>query len=115
MNIDPLHFSKMLAKIAHATAIAILGIDTFIPALPEFIRGKDDNWANWVGACPEKDLPRIRNDPIVSVKIYLQEPPHDNVVLGRIRLFEALGGPIYDVFIGRLLSGRSPPPPPISG
>jgi hypothetical protein len=88
MNFKPLLFAKMLAKIAHAEAIASIGTDTFMPALPEFIIGKDDNWPDWVGECPYKDLPRICIDQIVSVQIYILQPPYDNILLGRVDGFD---------------------------
>ncbi len=106
---SPDQFAKMVAKIAHATAVAELGLGSFEPFLTDFIRGIDERWGYWVGKCPESPEP-IPGNKAVSVQIYLQGPPHAGILLGRVRLFELFGGPIYDTPIGRLLTALSEPP-----
>jgi len=108
---SPDQFAKMIAKIAHATAVAKFGLGSFEPLLTDFIRGIDERWGYWVGKCPESPEPYPGNKA-VSVQIYLQGPPHAGILLGRVRLFEVLGGPIYDTPIGRLLIDLSEVPKP---
>ena len=50
-------FARMLAKIAQCQAVAALGLDGFEPALAEIIRGKDWQWAQFVGCIPETQQP----------------------------------------------------------
>jgi hypothetical protein len=98
-HVDAVKFARMIAKIAHAEAVASLGISGFRPLLCDFIIGKDNKWTMWVGHCPEK-IEKLPSNPAVSVQLYYLRPPREDLLLGRVRLFEALGGPIYDVVVG---------------
>lgn len=96
-------FGRMLAKIAHAFAVAELGLDSFLPYLCEFIRDGKGYAASLVGglgsrptsnspnseACHELELRVIRN--------------HGRILLiARIQLFAHLGMPIHQVVVGEV-------------
>ena len=92
-------FLRMLAKIAHAQAVAQLGLNGFHHFLPDFIRGvtSSDEWQTFIGGPPEPRPPADNTVACVNV--------HRNdwgFLLGRIRLLGIYGAPVYDVAIGRL-------------
>ena len=100
IELKPEWFAMMLAKIAHAQAVASLGSGAFEEFLPPVIRGVDGRWPYLIGCAPIDPLGHQHNGHWVD--IYRQGPPHDGILLGRIRLFAELNGPVYDVVIGRL-------------
>jgi hypothetical protein len=101
IDIKPEWFARMLAKIAHARAVAEYGLDGFDRYLPPIIVGGDTQWPHLIGRASIEEL---RPEPGVGHWVFLYPllPPNERVFLARIRLFAALGGPIYDVVTGRL-------------
>jgi hypothetical protein len=110
MSVNLLQFITVIAKIAHAEAIRMLGTECFEPSLTNLIRGIDDKWMNVIGKCQVSSLEPIAGSPVVSVQIHDMLPPHHRKLLGRVRILEGLGGPIYDVLIGHLLPNQLPIP-----
>ncbi len=104
MNIGPLPFARMIAKICHAQAHASLG-NTFESFLTPLIRESDDYWPDFVGSSIEP-LPIGEGSPFVSVSIYRMSGRHQGLLLGRVCLFQDLGGPTYDVALGRELGSQ---------
>jgi hypothetical protein len=95
-------FCKLLAKIAHAYAVAELGLGTFRPFLTDWIRGNPiDGEPQWIGG----DVSLHRHAPSVRLheigwSIQIVETTHYVVV--RIRLFCFIGAPSYRVIVGDL-------------
>jgi hypothetical protein len=94
-------FCRMLAKIAHAFAVADLGNGRFKPYLADLISGRTNTPSYWVGG--SKELPArtqflhqlsveyIRKLDDVADRLYL---------VVHIRLFANLGAPQYCVVVG---------------
>jgi hypothetical protein len=107
---NALKFMRMLAKIAHAHAVAKVGMEAFVPFLPDLILGKTENAAWLVGA----DLDRENEPPDSSAM-------HDLILMhlegeGRtylcvsIRLFSpVIGMPFYRVVVGELMENSLVP------
>jgi len=94
-------FSRMLAKIAHAYAIAEYGENSFVPMLPDLILGKSDTSAYLVGG----DVSAPLLDEPVLHHIYRQDCLSNGVeyMLIAIRLFAFVGMPRYHVVVGKKL------------
>ncbi len=98
----------MLAKIAHAFAIADQGLDKFTPLLPEIIRGEKDNFADFIGGDmivpPAFDaLHRLHLEVgwVDNVDYAKRGLPKDvQFLVVHVRLFAFLGTPQYHVVVG---------------
>jgi len=92
-------FSKMLAKIGHAFAVAELGIDGFTPWLPDAIIGKTELQPGYlIGGLPDQ-LPA--SEYAYEIQLGSKEMPNNRkLVIVRIRLFADLGAPEYVVVAG---------------
>jgi hypothetical protein len=107
----PLVFARLLAKIAHAMAVALLGVNSFVHYLPRIILGEDDDAALLVGGAepPTEPLPRTPNssrkthhhDIMVTI---MSAPGKPDIVVAKIRLFLHIGTPTYWVIVGEALS-----------
>lgn len=105
VRVRPEAVARMLAKIAHAQAVKIYGLDGFDAYLPDVILGTDPSWQYFVGRPIQDDT-----DPPVGtsnwIRLYHHPDINSGIVLGRIQLFQEVGGPVYDIVIGR-------PKPPV--
>lgn len=101
IDVRPESFARLVAKIAHARSVAALGIYGFAPLLLPLILGRDDQWPYLVGRAPV-DPPGPQPGAGHWCQIFHQHEPEEGVLLGRVRLFAELDGPIYDVVVGRL-------------
>ena len=89
----------MLAKTAHAYAVAELGIDNFTALLPKAIIGKKP-WhsAYLVGGFTERVPP---SKAIYEVEIQEGPAPDGTPLIGvRVRFFGGMGAPTYLVIVG---------------
>ena len=95
-------YARMLAKIAHAFAVAERAFDDgeFAPLLPVFILGKSSFAPNLLMGCVEKDKPP---EPDVLHRVRLETAQINNgprVLVANIRLFAKFGAPQYHVVVG---------------
>ena len=102
-EIKPFHLARMLAKIAHSHAIAMLGEDSFEPWLPELILNENMSYPYWVGS--ELPIRPATPEHTMTIEFGVTNRSTDRTPLGviYIRLFPNLGGPIYLVVIGKML------------
>jgi hypothetical protein len=102
VKLNPIVFARMLAKIAHSFAIAILGINGFQPMLKSLIVEEDLPMASYlVGGGPGFGEPDIGNGifytlncgsrkyngidyVVVSIKLFATELPRYEVVVGKV-------------------------------
>jgi hypothetical protein len=97
-------YCRMLAKIAHAYAVAELGFDAFRPVLANFIRGQPlrQLW-HWIGS----------DTVMPAAQAALQSTLHDiqwlvptingrTYVMVSLRLFSFIGSPRYHIIVGEL-------------
>jgi hypothetical protein len=108
-RVGPLQFAQMLAKIAHAWAVAEYGFDSFEPLLPPLILGHIKEAPYLVGGdFREPQLPEqsgVLHD-LARVDCRLNDGPSYFGVA--IRLFAALGVPRYHIIVGRRLKEAPP-------
>jgi HNH endonuclease len=86
-HVDPMATIRMLAKIAHATAVGLCGLDGFDPFLVDLILGRSEAWNMLVGAAPIQKPPAengVGHSIIVSRST---AEGFDGLLWGRIRLF----------------------------
>ncbi len=106
---NPLTFSRMLAKIAHALAVGRLGVDSFVPYLPPLILGKDDNAAHLIGGAepPTDPLPRTpyneKTHHHTLTFAQFSSPGRPDLLAVTVRLFLHVGSPTYWVIVGEPL------------
>jgi hypothetical protein len=107
-SFNPALFARMLAKIAHAFAVAEQGFDKITPLLPEIIRGETDNFADLIGGDmlvpPAVDaLHRLHLEVgwKEGVDYTTRGLPGDiQFLVVHVRLFALLGTPQYHVVVG---------------
>lgn len=97
-------FQKMLAKIAHAYAVAELGIDNFTPLLPKAIIGREP-WqpGYYVGGYPS-EMPRSEYMSEIGFADFpspdFPSPDGTPFKVVKIRLFGDMGAPVYFIAVG---------------
>lgn len=112
-------FAKMIAKMAHSTAVAFWGLDSFTPLLPPIIRNQDPNIAYFVG-CAESEIDLSASEPGYKMAFSLMANPDgsDRLLAAYIRLFPWISGtPTYMAIVGRsgpTMNGDLPQPLPPS-
>lgn len=92
------YFLRMLAKIAHASTIAMWGYGTFEPLLRDIIRGKSDLFPYFIGGSegpPPRDTKGLH-----SVEARRQDVHGRDCAVATIQLFRPYGAPAYDVVVG---------------
>jgi hypothetical protein len=95
-------WSRMLAKIAHSHAYAMLGPASFAPLLPELILGERDDVWTFVGGSREV-MPASKNR--LEISFDLAEPMDNGarLLVAHIRIFGDLEAPCYVVTVGYVL------------
>jgi hypothetical protein len=100
--ITPNIFARLLAKIAHGYAVAVLGSRNFKPLLPNLILGKTNTANYWVGG--DQEVPPVSEEPILH-DVRARRCTVDGVktyFVVTIRLFAFLRTPIYHVVTGEV-------------
>ena len=93
--------ARFLAKVAHGAAVAVLGMDTFEPALTAIIKGDSDVIGDYVGSSRRRGL----SHPDALHQITLET--HGGFLVARVQLFARFGLRPYQVVVGRLLGEAS--------
>jgi len=100
-SFNPELFSKMLAKIAHAHAMADEA-GQFEPLLPPYIVGDAKHLTGFlVGG--EPDPVPTSNTSFEASLLRVKSVTNAKYLMSRIRLFGDLGAPVYYVVVGELL------------
>jgi hypothetical protein len=95
--------ARMIAKIAHAVAVAVHGLDSFEPWLPNFILGRDDCALHYYVAGHDNNTMDRQGDHQVSLGTW----ENDGLRLGAtVRLFCRFGFPSYEVAVGTFKEPR---------
>ncbi len=97
-------FFRMLAKIAHAFAYALLGIDGFVPHLQHFIKDGIGNVGHFIG-----NEPRTADDIRHVHRLELSEyctPNGARFLTVRMNLFSFLHTPRYVVVVGESIGEK---------
>jgi hypothetical protein len=98
-------FCRMIAKIAHAFAVAEMGMEAFAPFLVPMIRdGDTSNSVQYVGGLQFAEPPSI---VVHEVSFGMHTCKRPDIVGVRIRLLSALETPTYFVAVGRRRRPRS--------
>lgn len=108
-KINPGLFSRMLAKVAHAYAVAEYGLDGFTPLLLDLILKGSDDASDLVGG--ELETPRSAIRPQETIDLHAimldeREIRGKLYLMATIQLFACLGAPTYYVVVGEL---KAPP------
>ena len=93
-------FCRMLAKIAHAYAVADAGVNAFQPILPDFILGKTKMPVDYYIGCVPGAVPE--EDTLHRVHLDQAEGNGLKYLTANIRLFAKFGAPQYHVAVGPL-------------
>jgi hypothetical protein len=92
-------FFRLLAKVAHAFAIAELGMDAFDPCLIPLIRdGTTSNSVQYVGGMRQEDPPSAE---LHELSLIPWNGRLRNIVTVKVRLLSVLGTPTYFIVVGR--------------
>jgi hypothetical protein len=91
-------FGRMLAKIAHATAVGKFGLDAFVPLLQPLIRKEDNEISLYVGTSLEEPKPIGKH---VIIRLEWMDGPYGEFLIAFVWLFPLLGSPIYQIVVGR--------------
>ncbi len=99
-------FVRMVAKTAHADAVATFGLGSFEPLLCDLIRGRTEQWTHLIGGAfdpvpPKEDVPHV-------VRFHREAIAHQTYIVATVRFFAMLGAPAYEVFTGRLPARAAP-------
>ena len=98
-SFNPELFSKMIGKIAHAFAVAELGMNGFVPFLPKALIGEEP-WklGYYVGGFPD-EVPRSEYINEIGLRLVDDNAgkPYHAV---QIRIFGDAGAPVYQVVVG---------------
>jgi hypothetical protein len=96
-------FGRMLAKIAHAAAVAVVGRASFEPLLPEVIVGGNPFLSHFIGS-PDGDVNPVLGIQHVREEANLHEVSiarAQNYLIAEVGLFARLGFHPYEVVVGR--------------
>jgi hypothetical protein len=101
---NELAYARMMAKIGHSFAVAILGIEGFKPFLTDFIRERSGDYTDFIGGDP-------RPSPKKPVKHQMQLNRHEisgvlHAVVA-IQLFAKFGAPVFQVIAGQIQDGKN--------
>lgn len=94
---QPLHtgaFPRMLAKIAHGLAVAEFGEDTFVPALPEYILGRREDYSFIMGSV---SIGKSKKKDHVACSLHFE----GGYFTAHIQLFAQFGFRPYQVVVGK--------------
>jgi hypothetical protein len=97
-TVNPSQFSQMLAKIAHAAAVAEFGIDGFTPMALDLAMGRSQSINYLVGCSPVEPQPPPKENHLHSIRFRSHGAGHPLLV--EIRLFASFGAPRYHVVVG---------------
>jgi hypothetical protein len=95
-------FSRMLAKIGHAFAYAMLGPDGFEPCLQEFILKGSPHPSYWIGDEEDIDFGKS-NQTVWSIALWSFT---GGMLCVRFRIFGFLGTPAYIIAVGKSLNDK---------
>lgn len=98
VTLDLWSFAKMLAKIGHAFAVGVLGLNKFKPLLLDTIFDEAVDPHHLVGGSPNPQLRTPKSLHQTTLRIL--EYPHRDLVVADIQLFSAWGAPLYHVIVG---------------
>lgn len=94
-------FMRMLAKIAHAQAVAAYGVDGFEPFLLDIIADRASDWCYFIGG--DIEIGDDRDHDGEEIWVNLAYNPLNDLLVSKMQFFTSLGAPVYTVVIGRRL------------
>jgi hypothetical protein len=102
-------FLRLIAKIAHGMAVAILGLSSFSPYLTDIILGNehspDDFWKHIGTQTSSRGEGYLHRSRVVPATAFVRSAIALSstaipVAVAQIQLFASYGGPIYEVVVG---------------
>jgi hypothetical protein len=97
--LNPDAYVRMLAKIAHAYAVAELGEKAFWPKLTRFIRGHRLKSLHWIGG--NMNVPDL-SPQFHDIRWHIDAFSGVHYLVVSLRLFSFFGGPQYHIVVGEL-------------
>lgn len=97
-TVKPALWCRMIAKIAHAAAVAELGFDAFAPYLLPIILGDDRNIGHLVGQA-RRSLVKVPSSPY-HIQLFIEA----GYVIARVHIFPDLGFNAMEAVVGTPLS-----------
>lgn len=98
IRVTPYELARMVAKIAHAYAVAELGIDSFNPLALDVVLNQTEDVGYTVGGTLD-DVPPVEGGAHLLEISYDGIVPNVFIIVG-VRLFSSLGAPVYHVVVG---------------
>ena len=111
-SLDTLALCVTLAKIAHAYAVAELGLDSFIPTLPHFIMNGKHHGARryYIGGIIAQIPPSSMLHEVAFEDAHTNSDWH----VVRLRLLASIGAPVYRVVAGQKINATKSEAVPIA-
>jgi hypothetical protein len=98
-NFVPFKFGLMLAKIAHAYAAAVIGLDKLEPLLPDIVLGRSKALSAFVGG--EYAIPAAEPNTLHRLNERRVSLNDRHYAVVDVRLFANLGAPKYQIVVGK--------------
>jgi hypothetical protein len=102
-------FCKMLAKIAHAYAVAEYGAESFVPFLTDMIRldsAIDPFYSYYIGGLSDNSFTVSDGGALHKMDHSIVSHEGTDYLSVRIQLFAQLEMPVYQVIVGKLIKGK---------
>lgn len=93
-------FARMIAKICHAFAVSVVGLEGIDFYLPPLIRGKSDHLAQFVGGVDLEDESLVPPVDLLVTERVVNGQPH---LIARTTIFRDRRFPTYEAIVGRIL------------
>jgi hypothetical protein len=106
-SIDTIHFSQLLAKIAHGFAVSQIGLDGFTPLLTDFIRrefARDEEYSDFYNLIGGDPNDYVADDALHLIGGHFYEKVGRTYFVIDIRLFANLGAPVFMATVGEVIT-----------
>lgn len=110
VNVDMYSYARMLAKIAHASLVGIIGLNAFEPFLPPLILGDNNALGPYLIGRSIRSVWNPDRIPVHQIGYFSFHFDNSMYVAVDLRMFADLGdeSPMYTIIAGKLTSEATP-------
>ena len=107
-QMDSISFGRMLAKIAHGFAVALQGLDSFVPFLPDLIlNDRGHEFLRFIGSMDS--FGQVAGGDIIHwFQLVAEVAGGQRYLTCHLRLFDSFGAPTYRIVVGQLQTDFNP-------